>query len=122
VVEDAVQSELPEVSRPNCGLLYCEKHHLRTERFVASVFWKTLYPRTKFLCFPIVLFLPRVFSTDRDFIAQVAQVKTMDEYNEVEAGFHRWPGCRSFLRGKLCLRVSSRRVRRLVESLLVSAS
>jgi hypothetical protein len=119
---DADQGALPEDYPPNCALLYCERHHLGTERFVSSMFWKTLYPRTKFFCFPIILLVPRAFSADREFIAQVGQVETMEQYREIEDGFHRWPGCRSFLRGTLCLRVSTRRVRRLVESLLLSSS
>jgi len=106
------------ISLPNCASIYCERHHLRSDQFVESLFWKTLYPRARFFGFPIILLMPRIFSADRDFITQVGQVETMEQYKQVEEYFHRWPGCRSFLRGKLGLRVTSRRVRRLVEELL----
>ena len=106
------------LSSRKCISLYCEKHHVRPDQFVASVFWKTLYPHARLWGIPIILLMPRAFEADRDFIMQVGQVETMDQYVDVEEGFHRWPGCRSFLRGKLRLRVTSRRVRRLVEELI----
>jgi hypothetical protein len=65
---------------------------------------------------------PREFSEDREFIAQAGLVEDMEQYQEVEEIYHRWPGRRSFLRGKLGLRVSSRRVRSLATELFAEAS
>jgi len=104
---------LPETVRTFASL-YCKEHGLQADRFVASVFWKTIFPRAHFWGVPIFVIWSREFSADREFIAQAGQVENMEQYLEVEEVFHRWPGCRSFLRGKLGLRVSSRRVHRLV--------
>jgi len=101
--------------------LYCKKHRLRSDRFVASVFWKTILPRAHFWGIPIIVVWSREFSADREFIAQAGRVENMEQYLEVEEVFRRWPDCRSFLRGTLGLRVSSRRVRRLVTAAFADA-
>jgi hypothetical protein len=106
---------LPETV-PTFASLYCKEHRLRPDRFVASVFWKTIFPRAHFWGIPIFVIWPREFSVDREFVAQAGQVENMEQYLEVVEVFHRWPGRRSFLRGKLGLRVSSRRVHRLVSA------
>ena len=104
---------LPEAV-PTFASLYCKEHGLRPDRFVVSVFWKTIFPRAHFWGIPIFVIWSREFSADREFIAQAGQVENMEQYLELAEVFHRWPGCRSFLRGKLGLRVSSRRLQRLV--------
>jgi len=106
---------------PTFASLYCEKHRLQLDRFVASVFWKTILPRAHFWGIPIFLIWSQEFSADREFIAQAGRVESMAQYTEAEEVFHRWPGCRSFLRGRLGLRVSSRRVRRLAAALFADA-
>ena len=106
---------------PTFASLYCKQHRLRADRFVASVFWKTLRPGAHFWGIPIILIWSREFSADRDFIAQAGRVENVAQYEEAEEVFHRWPGCRSFLRGALGLRVSSRRVRQLVTELFAEA-
>jgi hypothetical protein len=111
---------LPEAV-PTFASLYCRKHRVRPDRFVASVFWKTIFPRAHFWGVPIFVIWSREFSADRDFIAQAGQVENVEQYLEVAEIFHRWPGCRSFLRGKLGLRVSSRRVHRLVAAAFADA-
>jgi hypothetical protein len=107
---------------PTFASLYCKKHRLRGNQFVVSVFWKTIFPRAHFWGYPIFVIWSREFSADREFIAQAGQVETMEQYMEAEEIFHRWPGCRSFLRGTLGLRVSSRRLRRLVTELFAEAN
>ena len=107
----------PQARPPKCISLYCEKYHIRPDQFAAAVFWKTLYPRARLFGFLAIWLFPREFTPDRDFIDQVGQVENMEQYGDVEEGFRRWPSCRSFLRGKLGLRVTSRRVRRLVDEL-----
>ena len=109
------------VPRPNFASLYCASHHLRPDRFVGALFWKTLFPCARVFGAPVILLLPWKFAADREFIAQVGQVETLAQYTEVENGFRRWPGQRSFLRGYLEMRVSSRSVRQLVEELLEPA-
>jgi len=111
----------PSVPVSTFASLYCTRHRLRPDRFVASVFWKTILPRAHYWGIPIFLIWSREFSVDRDFIAQAGKVETMEQYLEVEEVFHRWPSCRSFLRGKLGLRVSSRRLRRLVAAVFADA-
>jgi len=111
---------LPKIV-PTFASLYCKKHRVRPDRFVASVFWKTIFPRAHFWGVPIFVIWSREFSADREFIAQAGQVENMAQYLGVVEVFHRWPGCRSFLRGKLGLRVSSRRVHRLVAAAFAEA-
>ena len=105
----------------DCASLYGLLHHQRPDRFVASVFWRVLFPHARFLGFPILLLLPGIFAPDRAFLARVGRVGTIAQYDAEEAVFRR-SNCRSsFLRGNLRLRVSSRRVRHLVVALLAQA-
>jgi hypothetical protein len=105
----------------DCASLYGLLHHQRPDRFVSSVFWRVLFPHARFLGFPIILLLPGICAPDLVFLARVGRVRTIAQYDAEEAVLRRSHRRSSFLRGKLRLRVSSRRVRHLVVALLAQA-
>jgi hypothetical protein len=108
----------PLIQIYNIASLYCNKYGVRPEQFVTSVFWRTLYARTWLFGLFIFLMAPGTFESDKDFIKQVGFVQTMQEYQEVENCFRRGFSHQSSLRSSLRLRVSTRRVRRIVQELL----
>jgi len=98
--------------------LYCNQYFLQSERFVGSLFFKTLYPHARCVALLLILLAPDVFASDKDFLRKVGLVETMGEYAEVENSYRRVVNHFSPIRSRLRLRVSVRRIRHVVESLL----
>lgn len=98
--------------------LYCQKHGVSPNRYVASMFWRCLHRRT-WLCVPILkLFSPDYFSADYDLIRDVGRLTRADGLTEDLADFHTHPRNSGFARHRLRLRVSVRRVTKEVHRVL----
>jgi len=98
--------------------LYCQRHGIAPDRYVACMFWRCLHRRT-WLCVPILkLFSRDYFSADYDLIRDVGRLTRADGLTEDLADFHTHPRNVGFARHRLRLRVSVRRVTKEVHRLL----
>ncbi len=98
--------------------LYCEKHGLRVEKYERMVLHRALYPHARLLA-PLVEFLwPQHFAADLDFVRSVARLKRYREFFFESEEFAHHPANRGFWRLTAHVRISSRRLRRLVRSTL----
>lgn len=100
------------------SVLYCEKHGITQEQFAKSLLVKTLYPHARFLRLFIRLARPRHFASDIEFVQNVAPLRRYREFFVEADAFSYHPENRGFLRAVLNLRVSSRRMRRIVRETL----
>lgn len=105
-------------SESSFGALYCASRKIGAEKYETSVLAETLYPHARLLT-PVLRFVwPRHFTADYDFVQSVARLERFrDFFNEAE-DFSHHPDNVGFSRVTLNLRVSSRRMRRLVREVL----
>ena len=102
--------------------LYCEQRGLSPEAYDAAVLRETLYPHARLLAPLLKLIWPRHFSADLEFVHGVALLRRYREFfNETEEYAHH-PENRGFWRMTANVRISSRRMRRLVRSTLHAES
>lgn len=98
--------------------LYCQKHGISRDRYMASMFWRCLHRRTWLLVPFIKLASPDYFTADYDLIRDVGRLTRATGLTEDLADFHSHPYNRSFARQRLRLRVSVRLVTKEVHRLL----
>ena len=98
--------------------LYCQRYRVRTERYVRSMFWRCLHPRTWLLVPFLKLIAPDYFAADYDLIRNVGRLTHAGGLTEDLADFHTHPLNGSFARRRLRLRLSVRRVTKQVHRLL----
>ncbi|RME93343.1 MAG: hypothetical protein D6766_08385 [Verrucomicrobia bacterium] len=97
---------------------YCERFRCPPEKFVLSVFRRTLYRRARPLAWLLVLFKRDFFRLDIDLINEVGEARSWSDFNAVISNHVQSSQLRSgFLRNGLKLRVSCSRVKRLAERL-----
>ncbi len=98
--------------------LYCERHGLNPDDYVRTVVRETLYPHARLLA-PLVRFLwSRHFSADIEFVQSVGMLRRYREYAVESEEYAHHPENRGFWRATLNVRISSRRLRRLVRATL----
>jgi hypothetical protein len=83
-----------------------------------AVFREALYPHARLLGPVLSLLRPRHFAADIEFVQNVAGVKRYREYFLEAQDFAAHPENTGFWRTKLHVRISSRRLRRLVRTTL----
>lgn len=94
---------------------YCEVAKCPPSRFARRLFWAALPPGVRAVA-PLLLALnPRFFAADLELIMAVARLKTSDELEEEIRDFRADPRNRRWSRRVLKLRVSTRRLRQLLE-------
>lgn len=98
--------------------LYCQKHGISPERYVSSMFWRSLHRRTWLFVPFLKLVSPDYFSADYDLIRDVGRLTRADGLTEDLTDFHTHPRNIGFARHRLRLRVSVRRVTKEVHLLL----
>lgn len=98
--------------------LYCETNGLTAEQYPARVLAETLYPHARMVAPLLKLLSPAFFSADIEFVQSVGQLRRFREYFAEADEFAHHPLNRGFWRVTLNLRVSSRRLRRLVRRTL----
>jgi len=99
--------------------IYCEQTGLPPAKFGRVLLWRGLYPQARLLK-PLLHLLGRdYFAADRDFVYGVGQLRRISDFASEAAEFHSHPANHSLLRRRLRLRVSARRLRRLVEEAFV---
>ena len=98
--------------------LYCEQRGISPENYAHEVLRETLYPHARFLAGLVRLLRSRHFAADIEFVADVGQIRRYRDYATESEGYAHHPENRGFLRAVLNVRISSRRMRRLVRTTL----
>lgn len=104
-------------SLPTFAEAYCRQRGLPAASFDRALLREALPPaarRTRFL----LALIPRYFEPDLIFIHHVGRLRRLDDLSYEEIDFRQDRANRSFLRGRLRLRVSTRRLRQVVERTL----
>ena len=120
-VLDPVPISPPETLRPGCSAghptlaeAYCRQRGLPAAEFERALLRETLPPAARRARFLLAL-IPRYFEPDLIFIHHVGRLRRLDDLSYEEIEFRQDRANRSFLRGRLRLRVSTRRLRQVVE-------
>lgn len=94
---------------------FCAKYHVRPEAYEAEVMKRSLYPAARVVRGFLAL-IPDYFSADRAFLNAVGRMTRRRDFGLEEIEFVHHPANRGFLRRQLKLRVSARRLHRLVRA------
>lgn len=100
------------------GARFCEQRKIDPKDFDAAVLRETMYFHSRLLAPLIQSIWPRHFVADYDFIHGVSQVRRFREFFTEAEDYAHHPENQGFLRVSLNLRISSRRMRRLVREVL----
>jgi hypothetical protein len=104
----------PAPLKPMFAERFCAQHRLAPERCQEEIFRRTLYPRARILAPLVRFFNAKHFAADRDLVQGVAQLRSRDKLADEIAYFRRHPWNRGFWRQTLHLRISVRRMEKLV--------
>jgi hypothetical protein len=105
--------------RPTFAEAFCRRHALAPGEFEAAVLRGALYPMARVLR-PLLALDRDYFAPDRDFVRGVGRLRTAADFMPEAEDFAQHPENRGLLRRRLRLRVSARRLHRLVEATLRS--
>ncbi len=94
---------------------YCAENKIERERFREEVMLRVLYPRVLHIR-TLLKLIPGYFEPDYELIDGVGRLTDMKGFDNEETDFVRHSGNRGFLRNTLGLRVSVRRLKKLVHS------
>ena len=100
---------------------FCAKFNVSPEAYEAEVMKRALYPLARVIRWLLVL-IPDYFSADRAFLASVGRMTRRRDFGLEEIEFVHHPANRGFLRRQLKLRVSARRLHRLVRAVFSDES
>ena len=94
--------------------IYCERNGVPADEYVSRVFSRALYPHARPFAFLLQLLDGEHFSADYDFVMDVGRTFRVRDFKPAAREFMHHPLNRGALRKILCLRVSVRRLRRLM--------
>ncbi|MFH1497481.1 MAG: hypothetical protein ABII82_06610 [Verrucomicrobiota bacterium] len=106
------------MSEKNFQARYCREHDLPPELYEKVVLRQSLYPHARWLAPLIRLLNPDHFAADLDFVRNVATLTRLRDYNVEVQEFVHHPANDGPLRRTFNLRVSTKRLRRLVKATL----
>jgi len=92
---------------------FCAQRELSLEDYEAAVLRQTLHAAARLLR-PLLALAPEYFSADRQFVRGVARISRLRDFEPEAWDFAHDPNNRGFLRQGLRLRISTRKMRRLV--------
>ena len=98
--------------------LFCEKHGLDAEQYERVVMRRALYPHARIVAPLVALLWPQHFAADVDFVRSVARLRRYREFFFESEEFAHHPANRGFWRLAAHIRISSRKLRRMVRSTL----
>jgi hypothetical protein len=113
---------LPAAELPCFADCYCQRHGIFREAFMLAVLHRTLHPHVRPFFSLILEFRPQYFAPDFDFVVTVGRVRHYRDYESAVSEFAAHPANQGLLRRWLRLRVSARRMRRLVHEIYVRTS
>jgi len=94
--------------------LYCQRTGLRRSQFVTDVLHRTLYPHAKPCIRLLEAFSAQYFHPDYEFIEDVSLMRRPGDFSTAMRSYLEHPHNRTFLRRRLRLRISVRRMLALV--------
>lgn len=97
---------------------FCQRYRVAPERYAGAMFWRCLHRRALVFVPLLRQAVPDYFAADYDLIRSVGRLKKPGELPGEIADFRSHPSNRDFLRRTLKLRVSARRVARLVNKVM----
>ena len=106
------------VSRSNFAVQFCQRRNLAPERFVEEALAHALYPHAHILYAILVWLHPDFGAADVDFINGVGRLSRLQDFWGEAEEFAHHPRNFGFLRQRLRIRVSARRLRRLMKKTL----
>lgn len=110
------------MSSPEFGSRYCELRATPPEQFVREVWWASLPPQTRLVAVVIRFFDPQFFAPDYELIAEAGKLKKWQDLRPYVSDFVNHPRSRNPLRRALRLRISVRRLRRLMRATLTASA
>ena len=105
-------------SRANFTELFCQQHDLTPDRFAEEVLAQALYPHAHIL-YVLLVWLHRDYgAADLEFIHGVGRLSRLQDFWVEAEDYVHHPRNTGLLRQRLRIRVSTRRLRRLVNKTL----
>ena len=98
--------------------LFCEQHHVAPSNFVRAIFWRCLHRRALPFAPFVVLLHSRYFIVDYDLVSNVGALTCMSYLDEEIDDFHADTRNRGFVRRRLKIRISGRRLCHVAHSVL----
>lgn len=96
--------------------IYCEREGLSPAELNGTLFFRALYPQARpFLPFAHWL-APGHFLADHEFCQEVGNLRSLEDFALVLTSYIEHPSNRGFLRRRLRIRVSARRMFRIVRT------
>ena len=105
------ESQPPFASTDTFAVRYCARHGLEPSAYLDTVLRAALYPHARLLRWVLPW---SSLSVDRAFVDGVGRVRCADDFHREVRDFVEDPAGHTWLRDVLYLRVSARRLRRLV--------
>ena len=101
---------------------FCERYQVSPENFVSAMFWHCLYRRAWIFVPVFRLFSRSYFTPDYELIRAIGRLRSTSEFGDELIHFYTRPGGNGFVRRRLKVRLSARRVSHLVYELLPNAA
>lgn len=98
--------------------LYCIQKNIVIEEFEALVLRRGLYPHARLMAPLVKVLWPDYFAADLDFVRSVGRLRRFRDYFHESEEFAHHPANSGALRSILNIRVSSRKIRRMVKETL----
>ena len=106
------------MSEPTFAECFCAQNQIKPADFARCVLKRSLTPQTRWVRWFLPLIEPAHFTADFDLIYSVGELRRLREFPDEVTRFNAHPANCGWLRRKLGLRVSSRRLRGLVRTTL----
>jgi len=99
--------------------IYCERERLTVAELPAVLFRRTLYPHVRLVAGLQRWLNPRHFLADYEFIEDVGHLRNLEDFTLALGSFIEHPSNRGLLRRRFRIRVSARRMLRIVRTVFV---
>jgi hypothetical protein len=106
------------VKKPSFSELYCARYVLSPDKFPRHLLRRAMYPHARLLISLLEYFGGDYFAADFDFIDDVGQLTSYNDFFGSSIEYVHHPSNRGFMRRTLRIRVSTERMRRQVRSML----
>jgi hypothetical protein len=106
------------MSDPTFAECFCSKNNIPREKFVRTVFNRSLYRRAYLIRWLLPLIHPNHFAADFDLIYGVENLRRVRDFVLEAERFNGHPANHGWLRRTFCLRVSTCRLKALIRETL----